>query len=291
MSAQNTWYTVPGVNVPSVVTISGRYVLDAGVTSQTQTWANFLNRTQQQVEDQLRNRYLVDFPEVRTNTRGTIIIDLEGDADGNTTHPSFLHEYSTPDQLALVTAWKLRIAATRAVYPYAKLGLYAVIIPDSRGLASETYLAREAALIAAGTTVGGAGYDQLDYLAPVVYPYFGPNDTAGQFGSYYAMTAQACGGAQKVKKSDGSSIPVLPMLGAYVSNGNSNDHEVMLLDFAVADPLGVTWGEQFRAFRDYGIDEAVFWNGENSPYCKKGDGGEMSTRLVSEFVHAGKGWG
>ncbi len=294
MSAQNEWYRQPGIDIPSVLIISGRYFLDLGTSSSVLTWANFINRTQTDVENQL-DGFFADSPRVRANTHGTIIMDIENSADGHSSHPSDLHLESAPDQASLISAWKTRIAACRAVFPNAKIGLYGTLIGGSRGLLSggqyDTFIARKAALIAAGTTGGGAAFDGLDYLVPIVYPNFGPDDSEGSWTSYYAMTIQAVTGSYEIKKSDGSTIPLLPLIGGYVSNGSSANNGDLLLDLQTVNshPLDNTWVEQFRAFRDTGADEIVFWNGINSKYAR--DGAGATNRLVAEFVYAGKGWG
>lgn len=289
LSAQNTYYTKSRTRVPGdVITLSGRYVYDLGTSSTVLTWANYLAKTQEECEDRLRTVYQAEFPEVKSDMRGTIVLDLEGDADGHNTHPNELHEEDPADQLLIAAAWKLRLAAVRAVFPYCRLGLWSTLAPNSRGIEGETYLARKEALVFAGTTAGGAAFDGLDFLCPNVFPAFGPDDSANNYGSYYAMTYQGCSGSYEIKKSDGSSMALLPFIGAYVSNGGSNNNDELLIDFDTDDPLGETWGEQFRAFKDFGVDEVAFWNGTNTRNVFAA--GTMSSRQVAEYVHAGKGW-
>jgi hypothetical protein len=87
----------------------------------------------------------------------------------------------------LARAFATRAEAARRKSPNAKLGFYGTLLADSRGRATAVYLARIEALV----EVGERGlFDEIDFLVPVIYPRFGPNDNANAWGSYEAVHAQ-----------------------------------------------------------------------------------------------------
>lgn len=297
ISAQNEFYTGRSRLPGDVVTISGRYFLDLGATNQSDTWAEFLGKTQADVEEHLRSNFLPDSPGVRTSTRGTIIIDLEGVASDDpdlSSHPSELHTLPTDaDRGDLIAAWKVRFAAARAVFPNARLAQYGVPVPVTRGQPDNaTWLARIAALVQAGTAAGysgtGGAFDALDGICPVLYARYGPDDGALFFESYDTQTDTCITGAKTILKSDGTAPVILPLINTYVANGNSAHKEKLILDLPTADPLGSTWGQWMAGFRAHGIAEAFVWNGINSIYARDGVG--ITARRLEEFTDAGKGW-
>ncbi len=303
ISCQNGFYTRPGVRVPGdVCTISGTYLYDLGTppTAQT-TWAGFTSKTQEGDEARLSYFSRPLAPTHRAATPGVIVLDIEtagqGGVEGHFSHPNHLWQETDADKALIITAWKRRIAAVRAVFPNARVGMYA--LPRAGNLGDEDIQAgdgnwsdRIGALVQAGTAAGYAGvggaFDELDLLIPICYQIWGPNDTAERWGSNEARVVQAMDGAALIKKSDGSSIPAMPFLSTCVFGAASDDDGVLLTELDTADPLGETWGVAFSVFKDYGIEEVAVWNGINSRFARDGDG-ETATRL-STLIHAGKGW-
>ena len=294
VSVQNGWYTAPGVLAPGdVCTISGKYFYTLGSTAQSDTFAEFLAKTQQDIETHLRDDFLADAPGVSADTRGTIIIDMEGEADGHSCHASDLHDETDSDKALIIAAWKLRIAACRAVFPNARIGLYGVPIPVSKGDPTvQLWIDRMAALVQAGTASGfdsvGSAYDGLDLIIPILYARYGPTDSVGFWTSYGTQVDTCMIGAKTILKSDGSAPGILPLINTYIANGGSNHNDAAILDLPTADPLGSTWGQQFPMFRAHGIDEVCVWNGLNSRFARQGVG--ESSHTLSKMIHAGKGW-
>ncbi len=66
------------------------------------------------------------------------------------------------------------------------------------------------------------------------------------------------------KTSDGSSLPLLPLLGFRVYNGNSAFHLELLMNLGVPDPVGATLGEQISILEDRGVEQFAFWTGKDS---------------------------
>jgi hypothetical protein len=298
VAVQNGWYTARGCRVPGdVCTIGGSYLIDLGTTPQSDTFAKYIALTQTDVENQLA-KFLAAFPQVRTNTRGTIILDMEHSAEGHSAHPDDLHLETDADKGSIIQAWKRRQAAARTVFPYARITQYGVVSPVSRGdPLNATWIARLAALVQAGTTTGyggvGAAWDALDFLSPLLYNRYGPTDGINFWPSYDDRATTCLTGCATIKRSNGASIDAMPQLNTYIANGGSAHNDANILDLPTADPLGSTWGEMFRIFRDFGVAEVHVWNGLNSRYAVEGvaDTIKPSSHLLDKFIHAGRGWG
>ena len=301
VSSQNSFYDSGQLaDVGGVCTITGKYHFDLGTTGAA-TWADFCNKTQSEIEDNLRNVFLPIATNVSTDTTGTIILDLEtagqGGVEGHFSHPNHLWKETDADKALIITAWKRRIAATRAVFPNARIGMYA--LPRAGNLGDEDILAgdgnwsdRIEALAQAGTAEGyngvGGAYDGLNILVPICYQIWGPNDTAQRWGATRARVVQAMEGARLIKKSDGSSIPAMPFLSTCVFGSASNDDGVLLADLDTEDPIGDTWGTHLGVFEEYGVDECCIWNGINSIHARDG-AGETTTKLA-DMVREAKVW-
>lgn len=308
VSCQNSFYTVPGVQVPGdVCTVSGRYHYDLGTTPPGQsavTWAQFTSKTQAEIETLLVSGFLPEAPTVRANTRGVIVLDLEtfgtGGVEGHFSHPNHLWQETDADKALIITAWKRRIAATRAVFPNARIGMYA--LPRSGNFGDGSLNAGDGnwpnrinTLVQAGTATGyngvGGAYDDLDLLIPICYQIWGPNDVATRplsWPSNRARVVEAMDGAKLIKKSNGSAIPAMPFISTCVFGSASVDDGILLTQLNTTDPLKETWGVAFEVFRDYGIEEVAVWNGFNSKFAR--DGAGLTTTLLANMIHAGKGW-
>ena len=297
ISAQDEFYTSPGCRVPgNICTISGRYLYDLGTTSISNTWAQYQAITQSQIETHLRDDFLPQAIGVRANTRGTMILDMEGDASDDPnlkSHPKDLHTLSDANKAIVIAEWKKRIAAVRAVFPYARLSIYGCPTPQTRGdPLNATWIDRVAALVqagGAGYNGVGAAFDGLDALSPNLFNRYGPSDADINWNSYDDQADTCCAGAKTIKKSDGSDLPLMVYINTYVANGSSVHNGQLIFDLPTADPLGSTWGQMFPKFRDHGVQEVFVWNGINSRYARDGDG--ATSTPLSKFIHAGKGWG
>ena len=71
-------------------------------------------------------------------------------------------------------------------------------------------------------------------------------------------------GSRQLKTSDGPSLPLLPLLGFRVYNGNSAFHLELLMNLGVPDPVGATLGEQISILEDRGVEQFAFWTGKDS---------------------------
>jgi hypothetical protein len=272
--AQNEWYTQP---IPcaadggpdSVITLSGRFFRAA----KNLPVEAFVNVERSEVEDSIQT-FLDKNPEVSALTKGRVVMDIEGPS-----FPSGFHRQPPRMRARLARAFATRAEAARRKFPRAKLGLYGTLLPDSRGRETAEYLARIAALVKAGER---GMFDEVDFLVPVIYPRFGPTDSAGAWGSYEPYTRKAIEGSRQIHKSDGSSLPVLPFMTVSVSNTNSKHHNQILLDLPTPDPLDVTLGVQLDVLLALRVRTAVFWVGPNSDLITRVN--NPNGRTVSQHV-------
>jgi hypothetical protein len=257
VSAQNQWYTQPIAcqargGVDTAISIGETFFLGIGGPD-TPDLDAFLDKTPSEVERRIQS-FLNRHPEVRGKTTAIVIMEIEDP------HPRDFHLHPPATQRRLSDAFAIRAAAARVKFPNAKLGFYGTLIPDSQGRAkNKTYQARKRALIRAGKR---GMFEQIDCLIPVAYPRFGPTDRG--WTTYEAYTRLAIAGSRELERSDGSSLPVIPLLTYSVMNGNSRHHEQLLLDLPTSNPLEETLGVQRSVLVAEGVSTAVFWVGENS---------------------------
>jgi hypothetical protein len=274
--AQNEWYTQP---IPcaaeggpdTVITLSGflfRSVGDPGIPD----LETFAKVKRSEVEDRIQ-RFLDGNPDISALTKGRVVMDIEHP------FPSGFHRQPPRMQARLARAFATRAEAARRKFPNAKLGFYGTLLPDSRGRETAEYLARIEALVKAGKR---GMFEEVDFLVPVIYPRFGPTDRAEAWDSYEPYTRKAIEGSRQIRKSGGSSLPVLPFLTVSVSNKNSRHHNQILLDLPTPDPLDVTLGVQLDVLLALRVRTAVFWVGQNSDLITRVD--NPNGRTVSQHV-------
>jgi len=274
--AQNEWYTQPlpcaaDGGPDSVITLSGRFFGSVGDPGVPDLDA-FVRLERSEVERRIQ-AFLDEHPDVGARTRGRVVMDIEKP------FPSGFHTQPPRMRARLARAFATRAEAARRTFPRARLGFYGTLLPDSRGRETAAYLARIEALAEAGAR---GMFDEVDFLVPVVYPRFGPTDSAGAWGSYEPYTRKAVEGSRQIRKSDGSSLPVLPFLTVSVANKNSRHNEQILLDLPTPDPLDVTLGVQLDVLLALRVSAAVFWVGQNSDLITRVD--NPNGRTVSQHV-------
>jgi hypothetical protein len=299
LAAQNEFFTrdIPcGAEVGEVISISGNWFLQVGAVSQEYpdgvNGKEFPLVTVDEVKCQL-GRFLgqhanppggfavVDTPQgcgglcplrcrVSYDTR-TIIMDIEKP------HLSDLHlignEWWDMQRWNTVNAFKKRVAAANAVFPSAKLGLYGTLVPDGRGIATDTYNERVEALRLAHVVQGL--FDGTDYLVPILYGRFGCDDDAATqcpvcdpaWGRIDEMTQQGIDGSRTIDPSR----PLLPIVGFGIINSNSCFNRKLFLDLQVEDKFEVTLATQIDILRANAagtgsggpISKIVLWAGRN----------------------------
>jgi hypothetical protein len=284
--AQNEWYTQPipitcsaRAGVDSVISIGEAVFLSVG-TPKTPDLAAFGRTRREEVEARIRN-WLDnhDDPKVSDDTKAIVIMDIEHP------HPRDLGDVEkVPSSLvdSVIDGFATRAAAARNVFRKAKLGFFATLVPDGQGRETERYKARRAALARAGRR---GMFDSVDCLFPVVYPRFGPTDGKA-WDSYTAYTRQAIRGSRKLLKSDGSSLPVVPLTTCWVANSpqtSNHDHQV-LLDLPTPDPLDKTLGVQMDVMLEERVRTAVVWVGQNSDVITAEKVKNPNGRTVSQHV-------
>jgi hypothetical protein len=275
VAAQNTRYSQPlscGARA-GVIVISGRYFLQIGAPG-TPDLPAFVEKDVAAVAAQLQV-YRAAHPEIGRDTTEILMMDVEDP------HPKKLHAQSPAEQEDIVRAYTRRIAALRQTFPNARLCMYGTLNPDGRGRPDAPgYLARLAALQKAGDD---GLYDELDYLVPVLYPRFGPNDPPASWRSYRAYTEQGIDGSRQLRRSNRTSLPVLPVTGFRIANDDEHTehNDQLLLDLPTSDPLRPTLGVQLEVMAEKGVQQVVFWAGKDSDLI---DDPNPNARTVTQHV-------
>lgn len=171
---------------------------------------DFLGFTEEQITTTFTN-YLLNQEEFTEDI--IVILDIE-----NPIHPKGFYAYLEDPILfaSIIDAFRLRINVARAVLPNNPIGLYGTVTPHGQGSDSGFSDTRE------GYDAAGALglYDDLDYVVPVVYHRFGETDPS--FDTLDDMTHQALQASAALRRTDGSSIPLFPLLSLTIFNGNSS---------------------------------------------------------------------
>jgi hypothetical protein len=162
---------------------------------------------------------------------------------------------------AVILGYKERIRVARDVLlandaPDVKLGLYQVIRPERKGQVTDEFRDSMSGYRYAGRK---GMYDELDYICPVLYQRFGPADgTAEQVLRWFDdATRQGIDSSLTLTRSNGSPIPLSPVLTFWVSNKNSTNK------WEAISPEFMLW--QLRTLRRYRAREVaiiVLWAGD-----------------------------
>lgn len=204
-----------------------------------------LAKTRQEVVDNLLT-YKDRFPELKDDE--FIIMDIENEIAANR-----IGNYNDNINLQkdIIAALKMRVEATREVFPNAKLALWNAPKSMARGVVTPEFLeAMEGIYRAASQGL----FDEIDYVIPNVYIRYGVDDLPANYLSFEQMTRTGIEYAETIHKSDGSAIPVVPMLSIHVANGSSSEVRV---DTWIAQ-------EQLRIIQEYSKVEFVsYWIGND----------------------------
>ncbi|MFG0284837.1 MAG: hypothetical protein ACF8R7_10490 [Phycisphaerales bacterium JB039] len=153
-----------------------------------------------------------------------IFVDVEGNL-----HPSQLWELWDPaitpeprfTKQEVADGFALRLRVTRRVineeFPEQKikLGLWGTMQPHGFGFPTDlAFLKRRANLIELASL---GMLDDADFLVPIVYPRFAT--TSIRYDRVAEYTMQALDGSAMIKRSDGSSMPLMPMASLRIYNG------------------------------------------------------------------------
>jgi hypothetical protein len=158
----------------------------------------------------------------------------------------------------LVAAYRRRIRVARQVLrrtklPGLRLGLYQVVVPDGKGRPSAEFERRMTGYREAGSL---GMYDQLDFICPVLYQRFGPDDagpeTLRRWSS--AATRQGIEASLTLTRKNGERLPLVPILSFWVFNGRSRSDRESVTPESVARQLRVVQ-------RGAGIEAILFWSG------------------------------
>ncbi len=188
-------------------------------------------------------------------TANYVILDIEQPFHpkhfGRFLDPS--HEWYDPMKfLDVIEAFNLRIAVARDVFPQARLGLFGATTPHSFG---DPFLQAQISRQDGFEAAGAAGlYDQLDVICPIIYQRFGPSDDRHHYLEPYSrMGAES---ALDLRRSDGTSLEVMPIMALAIFNGGSEDHKspVTVEDLAT----------QISVLQDLGFQDWMVWSGNDT---------------------------
>jgi hypothetical protein len=152
----------------SAVTISGR----ATRSEKTISEAEFVGADAAAIRATL-TRFLTEHELPCAND--LVILDMEPQRFA----PRNLGDFEGRQQRDLVAAYRRRIRVARDVLrrkgvPGVRLGMYQVIVPDGRGRFTDEFERSMCGYLEAGRQ---GMYDELDFICPVLYQRFGPDDT------------------------------------------------------------------------------------------------------------------
>ncbi|MEE2829693.1 MAG: putative metal-binding motif-containing protein [Myxococcota bacterium] len=172
---------------------------------------DFLGFTEEQIASTFSN-YVASHGPFTEET--IVILDIE-----HPVHPREFHNYLDSPELfsEIIDAFRRRITVARSILPKNPIALYGVVVPHGQG--SETGFAGSNAGYQAAIEHGL--YDELDHIVPVIYHRFGATDPNYE-NRLDLMTHQALGASAALTRSDGSALPLFPLLSLQVFNGNSN---------------------------------------------------------------------
>jgi hypothetical protein len=229
----------------------------------------------------IRNRFTA-YLEGRELPRGStdlFILDIEGAVS-----PTHIGGLDQERQHAVIEGYKARIREARDVLrtrnvPDVKLGLYQVIVPDGRGRVTDEFRIRMSGYDYAGRR---GMYDELDYICPVLYQRFGPDDGDAEQvqGWIDAATRQAIDSSLTLTRSNGAGIPLCPILTFWVAN--SPDKSQNASD--AVSPESMLW--QLRTLRRYRAREVaiiVLWAGREDT---EGSAKPREPVDFREFLHS-----
>lgn len=249
ISVQNGLFsgTVPDGMYADAWTISGGAIL-AGKGKST-SW--FIAQTEDAIHRQL-DRYK-QRNGISETFEGLVVLDIEHPVHPQDWGDHMVASGSSGQFEQLMDAVKRRIEVAREEFPKAKLALYGIGMPDSRGRRTDPgYLRSMEGYHAAGRL---GVYDKLDFVVPVLYQRFGPRDMA--YDTIAAYTQLGVESGREMRRSNGSSVEIIPFLGLIVANGNSVHHHQPI---ETKDLVG-----QLKVMQDLGVERWAFWVGSGDP--------------------------
>jgi hypothetical protein len=209
-------------------------------------------------EEDIRTKllaYLADKVELDPETTDYVILDIE-----HPVHPRTLGGYLNPSHdlydpaqfTRIINAFTLRISVARELFPNAQLGLFAVTTPHPFGDATlDAQVTRQGGFLAASA----AGlYDDLDVLCPVIYQRFGRSDARHH--SIEPYTQLGVDSAELLRRSDGTTPSIMPVMSLAIFNGGSANHEQPILVEDLAAQIGV--------LQERGYTKWLIWNDDDT---------------------------
>jgi len=204
---------------------------------------------------------------IDNKTHHLVILDIEPggqSVEGIKFHPQHLGNFPLSERDPIIEGYKRRISVARSVFQNAKLALYGVVVPHSKGKPDQFDPSIDGSKREGYERAGELGmYDQLDYLVPVLYNNWGTSDVENRHGGHdldklhgwiEKSTRQAIEETQRLTRRNETSIPLAPFLGFWVGNPCSKHDTKAILPETVA--------LQFQIVQSYcSVSTIVFWSG------------------------------
>jgi hypothetical protein len=187
-----------------------------------------------------------------------VILDMEPGCVA----PRHLGKFKGEQQDALIAAYRLRIQVARQELqqpPFSgiQLAMYQVIVPDGKGRSGAGFDERMSGYRAAGDQ---GMYDELDFICPVLYQRFGPDDAKPETLHRWidASTKQGIDHSVKLTRSDDvTPIPLAPILSFWVFNPRSANDRKDVSPELVAQQLEIVQ-------QATGVAVILFWSGSET---------------------------
>lgn len=207
----------------------------------------------------IRNRFTayLERGELPRGSTDLFILDIEG-----AVAPAQIGSMDRQRQNAVIEGYKARIREARDVLrtrnvPDVKLGLYQVIVPDGRGRVTDGFRLRMCGYDYAGRR---GMYDELDYICPVLYQRFGPDDGGAEQVQSWIDTAtrQGIDSSLTLTRRNGAVIPLCPILTFWVANNPDNSKNA---SDAVSTESMLWQLRTLRRYRSREVAIIVLWAG------------------------------
>lgn len=239
------WFSLVGLGDLGVTTnvwTMGGFALEV---KKGDTVDQFLEYSESQIRSKLKS-YLKKYQDLKPKTKDLVILDMES--------PAAPSGFGKPENRyridAIIKAYRTRIRIARQELDEAKLALYGVIVPEAQGDPNKKIFRdrMEGYRIAADSGL----FEEVDFLSPVLYTRWGPDDACGPNyrRKYCTLAARIRMGI--IQTAGLTNKPLIPLLSLKVFNRNSLNHAQNLTS------------EISRAQLNYiqsrpGVNRVVYW--------------------------------
>ncbi|MBG84255.1 MAG: hypothetical protein CMJ40_06895 [Phycisphaerae bacterium] len=253
---QSAWFTDPSELAPLGVSNNGIVVNGSAVLQgKDQDMDSYLAATESQIVESF-GQYVT-----KHNLNGStayVIMDLEaviapknwGHYVGSDSDDAGDNQNGTSEFNQIITAFNLRISVAKNLLPTAKICLYGMPVPSSPHPTGAHWIQQQAGFTAAGKL---GAFDLADYIVPTLYTRYCEQDSSNYTSKNATMISMALGEAQTFRRTNGESIPIMPLVTPTLFNGASACNKTNI-------PATELWS-QITLIKSYSIDSYFMWVG------------------------------